>query len=217
MLGFLFGKSQDPFLKDVNTYLDSLYGTALRLTRNPADAEDLVQEALTKAFRAREQFISGTDRKAWLFKILTNTFINNYHRKRREAAFLDDSFDFSDIEEHFVETWADPAATLPNGPFSGDMSDEVRQAFDALPADFKLVVDLIDLQEFSYSEVAQIIGCPIGTVMSRLHRGRKLLQRALYDYAVREGILRPSKSKQDSADGEVTRIEDRRKRKVAEP
>jgi RNA polymerase sigma-70 factor (ECF subfamily) len=170
--------------------MDALYGVACRLTRNPTEAEDLVQDALVKAMRARDQFQEGTNLKAWLFRILTNTFINNYRRGGLERSLFDGP-DADPLVDGWVSTSTmrqlrDPeqVALLPI------IEGEVRRALDSLPAEFRLAVILCDVEEFSYEEIAQIMGCPIGTVMSRLHRGRKLLQRALHAHAVSMGIVK---------------------------
>lgn len=180
----------DAFSEECLSHVDALYGVACRLTRNPTDAEDLVQDALVKALRARDQFHAGTNLKAWLFRILTNTFINKYRRGGLERSVLDgpDADPLADgwVSAATMRQLRDPeqVALLPI------VEGEVRKALDALPDEFKLAVLLCDVQEFSYEETAQIMGCPIGTVMSRLHRGRKLLQRALYNHAVSLGIVK---------------------------
>ncbi len=196
MLGLDWWKKRhsDDFSKEMMDHLGSLYAVAMRMTRNPADAEDLVQDTLLKAYRARKQFRNGTNRKAWLFKILTNTFINEYHRKNREKSVVDKDHDFSEIEDRFTSDWAESSFGKHRLPFTEEMSDEVLQAFESLPANYKIVVEMADLQDFSYAEIAEIIGCPMGTVMSRLNRGRGLLQNALREYAIREGVIRPESS-----------------------
>ncbi len=194
MLQFFMWRKKDSFSSEFAEHIDSLYSTAMRLTRNPADAEDLVQETALKAFRARENYQTGTNRRAWLFKIMMNTFINKYHRDKRERLHFDKNFDFGDIEERFVCDWQQSPFGRDNLTFSEGMSDEVAQAFQALPDHFRSVVELVDLQDFSYAEAAEIIGHPIGTVMSRLSRGRKLLQNELRDYARREGIIENSEN-----------------------
>ena len=181
----------DGFLEEAIGHMDALYGAACRLTRNPTEAEDLVQDALVKAIRAREQFQAGTNLKAWLFRILTNTFINKYRRGGLERSVLDgpDADPLADgwVSAATMRQLRDPeqVALLPI------VEGEVRVALDNLPDEFKLAVLLVDVEEFSYEEAAQIMGCPIGTIMSRLHRGRKALQRALYQHAVSLGIVRP--------------------------
>lgn len=192
----------DAFAAECVTHLDALYGVACKLTRNPSEAEDLVQDTLLKAMRAQEQFNAGTNLKAWLFRILTNTFINKYRRGGLERSVLDgpDADPLVDgwVSASTMRQLRDPEqqALLPI------VEGEVQRALDELPADFKLAVILCDVEEFSYEEIAQMMGCPIGTVMSRLHRGRKLLQRSLYNHALALGIVKgepvPTTKKDDA-------------------
>jgi RNA polymerase sigma-70 factor (ECF subfamily) len=183
-------KDSDGFTEECLGHLDAMYGVACRLTRNPTEAEDLVQDALVKAMRARHQFLVGTNLKAWLFRILTNTFINKYRRGGLERALFEgpDADPLADgwVSASTMRQLRDPEqiALLPI------VEGEVQRALDALPAEFKLAVILCDVEEFSYEEIAEIMGCPIGTVMSRLHRGRKLLQKSLYSHAVAMGIVK---------------------------
>src|SRR5690348_8099872 len=180
----------DGFLDECMSHMDAMYGVACRLTRNPTEAEDLVQDALVKAMRARDQFQPGTNLKAWLFRILTNTFINKYRRGGLERSVLEgpDADPLVDgwVSASTMRQLRDPeqAALMPI------VEGEVQRALDALPTEFKIAVILCDVEEFSYEEIAQIMGCPIGTVMSRLHRGRKLLQRSLYNHALALGIVK---------------------------
>jgi RNA polymerase sigma-70 factor (ECF subfamily) len=180
----------DPFSEEALMHLDAMYGVACKLTRNPTEAEDLVQDAFVKAMRARDQFHAGTNLKAWLFRILTNTFINKYRRGGLERSVLDgpDADPLADgwVSASTMRQLRDPE-TLALMPL---IEDEIRRALDTLPAEFRLAVVLSDVEEFSYEEIAQIMGCPIGTVMSRLHRGRKLLQRELYNHALALGIVK---------------------------
>lgn len=172
------------------SHMDALHGVACRLTRNPTEAEDLVQDALVKAMRARDQFQLGTNLKAWLFRILTNTFINKYRRGGLERSVLEgpDADPLADgwVSASTMRQLRDPeqVALLPI------VEGEVKKALDALPPEFRLAVILCDVEEFSYEEIADIMGCPIGTVMSRLHRGRKLLQKSLYAHALAMGIVK---------------------------
>lgn len=188
----------DAFAQEAVGHLDALYAVACKLTRNPAEAEDLVQDTLLKAMRARDQFHAGTNLKAWLFRILTNTFINKYRRGGLERAIFDgpDADPLADgwVSASTMRQLRDPEqiALMPI------VEGEVRRALDELPAEFRLAVVLCDVEEFSYEEIANIMQCPIGTVMSRLHRGRKLLQRALYQHAVAMGIV---KSEEDVGEG----------------
>jgi RNA polymerase sigma-70 factor (ECF subfamily) len=171
-------------------HLGALYGTALRLTHDQRDAEDLVQDTLLSAYRSFEQFEPGSQCKAWLFKILTNTFINRYRRKVKERSVVE-GVEREAVHERFVSRDATDFAANPEQYFFDRLlSDDVLRAIDALPIDFRLVVILADLQEFSYKEIAEILECPVGTVMSRLFRGRKLLQKTLKEYAEGTGVLR---------------------------
>jgi len=183
-------KDSDGFSEECIGHIDALYGVACRLTRNPTEAEDLVQDALVKAMRARHQFLVGTNLKAWLFRILTNTFINKYRRGGLERNLFEgpDADPLADgwVSASTMRQLRDPeqVALLPI------VEGEVGRALDALPTEFKMAVILCDVEEFSYEEIAEIMGCPIGTVMSRLHRGRKLLQRSLYEHARALGIVK---------------------------
>jgi RNA polymerase sigma-70 factor, ECF subfamily len=180
----------DPFCDETLTHLDAMYAVACKLTRNPTEAEDLVQDAFVKAMRARQQFQAGTNLKAWLFRILTNTFINKYRRGGLERSVLEgpDADPLADgwVSASTMRQLRDPES-LALMPI---VQDEIRRALDALPAEFRLAVVLCDVEEFSYEEIARMMGCPIGTVMSRLHRGRKLLQRALYNHAIALGVIK---------------------------
>jgi RNA polymerase sigma-70 factor (ECF subfamily) len=162
-------------------HLDGLYASALRLTRNARDAEDLVQDAFMRAYRFFDRFERGTNFKAWLFRILTNTFINNYRRGVRERSLADEG-ERQSVEAQLFSVGATDAATSPEEMMLERMaSADVLKAIDALPIDFRMAVILADLQEFSYKEVAEILDVPVGTVMSRLFRGRRLLRRGLAD------------------------------------
>src|ERR1700735_1932739 len=181
---------KDTFSEEALTHLDAMYGVACKLTRNPTEAEDLVQDAFVKAMRARQQFHVGTNLKAWLFRILTNTFINKYRRGGLERAIFDgpDADPLADgwVSASTMRQLRDPEqiALMPI------VEGEVRRALHELRAEFRLAVILCDVEEFSYEEIADIMGCPIGTVMSRLHRGRKLLQKTLYNHALALGIVK---------------------------
>ena len=163
-------------------HLDSLYGTALRLTHHEKDAEDLVQDTLLRAFRFFHRFERGTNVKAWLFKILTNTFANKYRKRQRERVILDEvqtQFELDDVRA------PDPEAALA----ARLVSDHVKEALESVPEEFRLAVILADLEDFSYREISEIVDCPIGTVMSRIYRGRRLLQKKLLAYARETGVV----------------------------
>jgi len=180
----------DPFETEALSFLDALYRTGLRMTRSEAEAEDLVQETYIKAFRHRDQFTPGTNLKAWLFRILTNTFINQYRRKaaRPETTELDD-VEESILYRHMRNVSPDSASPDPEAELiDNTVSSEVKEALEALPEKFRTTV-LLDVEGFSYKEIAQMLDIPIGTVMSRLHRGRKFLQKRLYDVARDRGIV----------------------------
>jgi RNA polymerase sigma-70 factor (ECF subfamily) len=171
-------------------YLDALYNTAYRMTRNAEDAEDLVQETYLKAFKYYDKFEAGTNLKAWLFKIMKNTFINNYRRRQLEPP----QSDFAEIEEAFETRLSEEAAQQIKNPEQEvleDVLDEhVQKALDTLSPDYRMAVMLSDLEGFSYKEIADILEVPVGTVMSRLYRGRKLLEEAMLRYAKEYGYLR---------------------------
>lgn len=179
------------FTTDAMQYVDQLYAAALRMSRNPADAEDLVQETYTKAFASFHQFKQGTNLKAWLYRILTNTYINLYRKRQREPQTANaeavNDWQLARAGEHDAvglrSAEADALAALPD--------TEVREAFSALAEDFRMVVYYSDVEGFSYKEIAEIMDIPLGTVMSRLHRGRRILREKLVDYA-RENGVRPS-------------------------
>lgn len=172
-------------------HVDALYRTALRMTRNPQDAEDLVQETYFRAFRAAHQFQPGTNLRAWLFKILTNSFINQYRKRARnpQSTSLDDVEEFY-LYNHLVDSGMQPESPNPEATVIDQFAEaDVIQALERLPVDFRQVVLLADVEGFSYKEIADIVGIPVGTVMSRLHRGRRRLQKELWEYAVASGYL----------------------------
>lgn len=166
-------------------YMPALYTAALRMTRNAADAEDLVQETYLRAYRGFAGFREGTNLKAWLYKILTNTFINQYRAKRRRP----EQVDLDDVEEFYlfrrlggIEA-ADAVRNAESEVLDALPDAEVKDALESLPDAFRIAVILADIEGFSYKEIAEITEVPIGTVMSRIHRGRKQLQKRLWDYA----------------------------------
>ncbi|WP_248343846.1 sigma-70 family RNA polymerase sigma factor [Anaeromyxobacter paludicola] len=191
-------------------HIDPLFSAALRLTKNERDAEDLVQDTFLRAYRFFDKFERGTNIKAWLFKILTNTFINRYRRNVKERNIVEGS-EREAVHERFISREATEYAANPEQFFFDRLlSDDVLQAVDALPIDFRMVVILADLQEFSYKEIAEILEIPVGTVMSRLFRGRRLLQKSLGSYAVLSGVVSAK------AAGESVDLDEYRKRRKAE-
>ncbi len=180
---------EDSFEVEMLGHLDTLYGVSCRMTKSTAEAEDLVQDTIVKAMRARDQFQPGTNLKAWLLRILTNTFINRYRRGGLERDLFDgpdaDSLTDGWVGANTMRAMRDPetAALTPL------VEAEVQRALDELPDEFRLAVVLSDIEELSYKEIADAMGCPIGTVMSRLHRGRRMLQKTLREHAVAMGIV----------------------------
>jgi RNA polymerase sigma-70 factor, ECF subfamily len=183
------------FETDALQYLDQLYAAAMRMTRNPADAEDVVQETFAKAYGSFHQFRPGTNLKAWLYRILTNTYINSYRKKQREPQLSDgenvEDWQLARAESH-TSSGLKSAETvaLENLPDS-----DVKDALQQLAPDFRLAVFLADVEGFSYKEIAEIMGTPIGTVMSRLNRGRTQLRKLLADYARDRGVVRQGAEK----------------------
>jgi RNA polymerase sigma-70 factor (ECF subfamily) len=182
------------FEEEALQHLDALYRTALRMTRNPSDAEDLVQDALVRAYRFYDRFQPGTNFRAWLFKILTNTYINTYRRKqgRPQESSLEDTEEFflynqlsADQEERVTD--------VEDTVLDGLGADAIQRAIDALPPQFRTTVQLSDVEGLSYAEIAEATGVAKGTVMSRLFRGRRQLQRALWDQAEAAGFTSGSK------------------------
>ncbi len=182
---------QATFTEQAMEFMPSLYSAALRMTRNPADAEDLVQETYLKAYRGFGSFEQGTNLKAWLYRILTNTFINRYRAAKRRP----DETDLDDVEDFYLYRRLGGLEEARAGRSAEDemmdffSEEEVKAAVEALPEQFRMAVLLADVEGFSYKEIASILDIPIGTVMSRLHRGRKNLQKRLYEYASRQGLL----------------------------
>ena len=171
-------------------FLDGLYNMAYRLTRNAEDAEDLVQETYLKAYKHYDKFEAGTNLKAWLFRIMKNTFINGYRKKQSQPP----QSNFSEIEgsfENLVDSSALQQIKNPEQEFLAQVLDEdVQNAIDALREDYRMVLILVDLEGFSYKEAASILEVPVGTVMSRLYRGRRMLEQVLLEYARKHGYLR---------------------------
>jgi len=170
-------------------YRDQLFKSALRMTRSVEDAEDLIQETYLKAYKYYERFSEGTNFKAWLFKIMKNTFINSYRKRKLQPPKVD----FDDVQQGLEETLADQGHELDVNPEAGvlasEMDHEVRETLLGLPHDYKMVVLLADLEGFAYKEIADILSVPVGTVMSRLYRGRRMLERAMLSYGRRYHYL----------------------------
>lgn len=170
-------------------FREQLFKTALRLARHSEDAEDLLQETYLKAFRHYASFQPGTNLKAWLFKILKNTFINDYRRRKQRPAQVD----FSELEETFESAIAGKEAYLAKTPedeiLEATLDDEVRRSMASLPHNYKVVVLLADIEGYAYKEIADILAIPVGTVMSRLYRGRRLLEQSLLSFGVRYNYL----------------------------
>src|SRR5207237_8083557 len=176
------------FERDALPLLPSLYSAALRMTRNPADAEDLVQETFLRAYRGFGGFQAGTNLKAWMYRILTNTFINSYRKKRREPqTVLEDELPDWYLYERLGGRGA--VASAESTVLEAIPDEDVRAALDALPEGFRMAVWLADVEGSSYREIAEILDIPIGTVMSRLHRGRKALEKLLWDKVKERGLV----------------------------
>ena len=183
---------QADFERDAMQFAPQLYSAALRMTRNPADAEDVVQETFLKAYRAYDSFEAGTNLKAWLYRILTNTYINKYRKQQRrpsevELGELQDLYLFRRLGEASGASYSAEEEALDQF-----VDTDIVEALESLPESFRMPVVLADVDGFSYKEIADILDIPIGTVMSRLHRGRKALQRKLWSVAEERGITGPA-------------------------
>ncbi len=184
------GNSREEFEASIQPYMDLLYHMGLRFTRNPDDAADLVQDTILRAFRFYYQFQKGTNLRAWLLKILRNTFINQYRKKVSEPRKVG----YDEIEPYFERVAKNNSSEMlravQNDIFGKMLGDEVVEALEKIPEEFRTAVILCDLEELSYQEISEIMGCPTGTVRSRISRGRKMLQSYLLDYARQEGYIK---------------------------
>ncbi len=182
---------QANFEADAMQFAPQLYTAALRMARNPADAEDLVQETFLKAYRAYDSFEEGTNLKAWLYRILTNTYINKYRKDKRRPS----ETDLGEVEDLYLyrrvsgDQSAEASRSAEDAVLEGLVESDIKEAVESLPETFRVPVLLADLEGFAYKEIADILDIPIGTVMSRLHRGRKALQQALWDFAQARGLV----------------------------
>jgi len=200
---------QATFVEQAMELMPSLYAAAMRMTRNPADAEDLVQETYLKAYRGFGGFQEGTNLKAWLYRILTNTFINQYRARKRRP----EESELDEVEDLYLYRRLGGLEAAQAGRSAEDelmdyfTDHEVKEAIESLPEQFRLAVLLADVEGFAYKEIAEILDIPIGTVMSRLHRGRKALQKKLYEFATERGLAeRASPETGDSGGEEAGRL-----------
>ena len=183
--------AQEQFTADAMQYAPQLFSTALRMTRNRSDAEDLVQETYIKGWRSFSTFKEGTNLRAWLFRIMTNTYINKYNAAKRKGTEVE----LDDVEELFLYKRLGSIDQSKLSSSAEDQmlnlftDDEVKNALESLPEDFRIPVLLSDVDGFSYQEIAEMLEIPMGTVMSRLHRGRKIMQKMLYEYARERGLI----------------------------
>jgi len=175
------------FEREAVPHMDILYNYALRMTSNPDDADDLVQETYLKAYRFWDKYEKGTNIRAWLFRIMKNSYINRYRKEVKEP----ETVDYEEIQNFYNIIRAD--STDPNDLeekiFGGLLEDDVAKALESLPEDFRTVVILCDIEELSYEEISEFVECPIGTVRSRLHRGRNMLREKLFDFAKKRGLV----------------------------
>ena len=182
---------QANFEQDAMQFSRQLYSAAIRMTRNPSDAEDLVQETYLKAYRAYHTFTEGTNLKAWLYRILTNTYINKYRKDTRRPSQVD----LATVEDLYLyrrlgsEESTEVSRTTEDRVLDGLVESDIKEAVEELPEAFRMPILLADLEGFSYKKIAEILDIPIGTVMSRLHRGRKAMQKRLWEFAKDRGLL----------------------------
>jgi RNA polymerase sigma-70 factor, ECF subfamily len=183
-------KAMDQFEQLIDENLDGLYSAALRFTRDRGRAEDLVQDTVVRALRFRDRFAEGTSFRAWIFTILTHTFIGGYRRQKREREILEGA-SAGDVAFQLKSEASQREASHPEHAYLEQLlSDDVLKALDSLPEEFRTVVVLCDLEGLAYKDIAEAVGCPVGTVMSRLHRGRRLLESKLLAVAVERGVVR---------------------------
>lgn len=179
-------QKQRDFQEEIIPHLDSIYNFALRLTSDPTDAEDLVQDTIVKAYRFFNSYEKGTNARAWLFRILKNSFINNYRKKSKQP----NQVDYSDVSPFYESVRSEQSDTtdLEDHMYREMLDDELTEALQSVPEDFRTVVLLCDVEGFTYEEIANMLDVPIGTIRSRLHRGRNLLKAKLTDYASEKGF-----------------------------
>ncbi len=207
---FRTAPSKPDFEREVMPHMRLLYGVALRMARVEGDAEDLVQDTILRAYRFWDTFEAGTNCKAWLLRILTNSFRNRYREREREQEIMGEA---ESCDAHLGQFQGQNPRDAESALFGRMLSRDVEKALAALPTEFRLPVILADLEDLSYKEIAEVMECPAGTVMSRLYRGRKMLQKLLYDYAVESGIIRGSQDKPAEASADVVDLEGFRKLK----
>lgn len=199
LLGLKKPRQLDEFEGLIASHLDGLFGVALRYTRDRALAEDLVQDTVVRALRFRDRFEPGTNFKAWVYTILTHTFIHRYRRQKREREILDGQ-NRVDVDRQLHSEQSRDMAMRPEAAYLENLlSDDVLKALDSIPDDFRTVVVLCDIEGLSYKDIADVVGCPVGTVMSRLYRGRRMLEGKLVGLALEQGIVRPKRDEVVSA------------------